>query len=91
MSYRRKINTKSSPQGQHRPVDDSVVARNGDMTRPIKSEATDAAEKLMLDLMDKHPGASENSLLELFQKAAKERPDVLRAVVGYFMKHGAVH
>ena len=61
------------------------------MTRPIKSEVMNAAEKLMLDLMDKHPGASENSLLELFQKAAKERPDVLRAVVGYFMKHGAVH
>jgi hypothetical protein len=91
MSYRRKINTKSSPQGQRRPVDDSVVARNEDMTRPMKSEAMDAAEKLTLDLLNKHPGASENSLLELFQKAAKDRPDVLRAVVGYFMKHGAVH
>jgi len=42
------------------------------MTRPIKSEAMDAAGKLMLDLMDKHPGASENSLLELFQKVAKD-------------------
>ena len=61
------------------------------MSKPIKSEAMDAAGKLMLDLMDKHPGASENSLLELFQQAAKDRPDVLRAVVGYFMKNGAVH
>lgn len=51
------------------------------MTRPIKSEAMDAAGKLMLDLLDRHPRASENSLIELFQKAAKDRPDVLRAVV----------
>ena len=47
----------------------------------------DAAEKLMLDLMEKHPGASESSLLALFQNAARERPEVLRAIVGQFMKH----
>ena len=38
----------------------------------------DAAEKLMLDLMEKHPGASESSLLALFQKVARETPEVLR-------------
>ena len=32
-----------------------------------KSKTMDAAEKLMLDLMEKHPGASESSLLALFQ------------------------
>jgi hypothetical protein len=29
---------------------------------PDKSKTLDAAEKLMLDLMEKHPGASESSL-----------------------------
>ena len=56
------------------------------MTKPDKSKI-DAAEKLMLDLMEKHPGASECSLLALFQNVARERPEVLRAVVGQFMKH----
>jgi hypothetical protein len=37
--------------------------------------------------MEKHPGASESSLLALFQNVARERPEVLRAVVGHFMKH----
>jgi hypothetical protein len=40
-------------------------------------------EKLMLDLMEKHPGASEASLLALFQNVARERPEVLRAIVGH--------
>ena len=53
-----------------------------------KSDTMDAAEKLMLDLMEKHPGASEASLLALFQNIAMERPAVLRAIVGHFMKHG---
>jgi hypothetical protein len=35
------------------------------MTKPDKSEPVDAAEKLMLELMEKHPGASERSLLAL--------------------------
>ena len=39
----------------------------------------------MLDLMEKHPGASESSLLALFQNVARERPEVLRAIVGHFM------
>ena len=52
-----------------------------------KSETMDAAEKLMLDLMEKHPGASEASLRALFQNVARERPAVLRAIVGHFMKH----
>jgi hypothetical protein len=52
-----------------------------------KSETMNAAQKLMLDLMEKHPGASEASLLALFQNVARERPAVLRAIVGYFMKH----
>ena len=50
------------------------------MTKPDKSKNMDAAEKLMLDLMEKHPGASESSLLALFQNVARERPEVLRAV-----------
>jgi hypothetical protein len=32
----------------------------------------------MLDLMEKHPGAFESSLLALFQNVARERPEVLR-------------
>ena len=48
-----------------------------------KSKTMDAAEKLMLDLMEKHPGASESSLLTLFQNVARERPEVLRAIVGH--------
>ena len=52
-----------------------------------KSKTMDAAEKLMLDLMEKHPGASGCSLLALFQNVARERPEVLRAIVGHFMKH----
>ena len=49
-----------------------------------KSKSMDAAEKLMLDLMEKHPGASKSSLLALFQNVARERPEVLRAIVGPF-------
>ena len=52
-----------------------------------KSKTMDAAEKQMLDLMEKHPGASAASLLALFQNIARERPEVLRAIVGHFMKH----
>jgi hypothetical protein len=52
-----------------------------------KSETMDEAEKLMLDLMEKHPGASEASLLALFQNVARERPAVLRAIIGHFMRH----
>jgi hypothetical protein len=54
---------------------------------PDKSKTMDAAEKLMLDLMERHPGASEPSLLALFQNVSRERPEVLRAIAGYFMKH----
>jgi hypothetical protein len=35
------------------------------MIKPDKSKTMDAAEKLMLDLMEKHPGASKSSLLAL--------------------------
>jgi hypothetical protein len=42
-----------------------------------KSRPMDAAEKLMLDLMDKHPGASEGSH-PLFQNVGRNKPDVLR-------------
>ena len=52
-----------------------------------KAKTMDAAEKLMLDLMEKHPGASGCSLLALFQNVARKRPEVLRAIVGHFMKH----
>jgi hypothetical protein len=55
-----------------------------------KPTTMDAAEKLMLDLMDRHPGASESSLLTLFQNVARERPEVLRAIVGHFLKHSSV-
>jgi hypothetical protein len=55
------------------------------MTKPEKFKPVDAAEKLMLHLIEKHPGASERSLLSLFQNVARERPEVLRAVVGQFM------
>ena len=57
---------------------------------PNKSKTIDAAEKLMLDLMEKHPGASESSLLALFQNLARDRPEVLRAIVGNFMKLGSL-
>ena len=60
------------------------------MTKPDKSKTLDVAEKLMLDLMEKHPGASESSLLALFQNVARERPEVLRTIVGHFMKHSSV-
>ena len=54
------------------------------MTRFNESGPVDAAEKLMLDLMDKRPGASEGSLFELFQNVARiDR----RALVGHLMKH----
>lgn len=53
------------------------------------SKTMDAAEKLMLDLMEKHPGASESSLLALFQNVARERPEVLRAIVGHFTSNRA--
>ena len=56
---------------------------------PDKCKTMDAAEKLMLDLMEKHPGASESSLVALFQNVARER-EVLRAIVGKFMKHSSV-
>jgi hypothetical protein len=56
---------------------------------PDKSKTMDAAEKLMRDLMEKHPGASESSLLALFQNVARQRTDVLRAIVGNFMKHSS--
>ena len=55
-----------------------------------KFKHLDTADKLMLDLMEKHPGASEASLLALFQNVAKERPEVLRAIVRNFMKHSSV-
>jgi hypothetical protein len=55
-----------------------------------KSKTLDAAEKLMLDLMEKHPGASETSLLALFENIARKSPEVLRAIVGNFMKHSSV-
>ena len=54
-----------------------------------KSKTMDAAEKLMLDLMEEHPGASESSQVALFQNVARERPEVLRAIVGHFMKHSS--
>jgi hypothetical protein len=60
------------------------------MTKPDKSKNMDAAEKLMLDLMEKHPGASESSLLALFQNVARERPEVLRAIVGHLKHSSAV-
>jgi hypothetical protein len=60
------------------------------MTKADKTKTMDAAERLMLDLMEKHPGASERSLLALFQNVARERPEVLRAVVGQFMKRSSV-
>jgi hypothetical protein len=64
--------------------------RRREIMTPDKSKTMDAAEKLMLDLMEKHPGASESSLLALFQNVARERPEVLRTIVGNFMKHSLV-
>jgi hypothetical protein len=54
-----------------------------------KSKTMDAAEKLMLDLMEKHPGASETSLLALFENRVRKSPEVLRAIVGNFLKHSS--
>jgi hypothetical protein len=56
---------------------------------PDKFKTLDAAEKLMLDLMEKHPGASESSLLALFENSARKSPEVLRAIVGNFLKHSS--
>jgi hypothetical protein len=60
------------------------------MIPPNNPKPIDAAEELMLDLMQKHPGASETSLLALFQSVAKERPAVLRLIVANFLKHSSV-
>ena len=50
-----------------------------------KSKTMDAAEA---DAgLDGEAGASKSSLLALFQNVARERPEVLRAIVGHFMKH----
>lgn len=60
------------------------------MPKSVKAKPIDEAEKLMLNLIEKHPGASEHSLLALFENVARERPKVLRAIVGHFMKHTQV-
>jgi hypothetical protein len=60
------------------------------MTKPEKIKPVDAAEKLMLHLIEMHPGASQRSLQALFQNVARDRPEVLRAVVGQFMKHSSI-
>jgi hypothetical protein len=53
-----------------------------------KSKTMDAAEA---DAgLDGEAGASKSSLLALFQNVARERPEVLRAIVGNFMKHSSV-
>jgi hypothetical protein len=59
------------------------------VTTPDKSKMG-AAEKLRLDLMEKHPGAPECSLVALFQNIARERPEVLRALLGQLMKPSSV-
>lgn len=56
-----------------------------------KPTTMDAAETPMLDLMDRHPGASKSSLLTLIQDVAREKPEVLRAIVGHFLKHSSVN
>lgn len=53
------------------------------MGKSFKFKSSDAAEKAMLELMEKHPGASERSLLALLENAARKRPEVLRSVVGH--------
>ena len=60
------------------------------MTKTDKSKTMDAAEKSMLDLMEKNPGASESSLLALFQNVVRKRPEVLQALVGHFMRHSSI-
>ena len=57
------------------------------MVKSDKPKSPDAAEKLLLDLTEKHPGASERSLMALMYNVARERPEVLRSVVGHFIKH----
>jgi hypothetical protein len=57
---------------------------------PDKSKTLHAAEKLMLNLIEKHPGASETSLLALFENTARKSPEVLRAIVDNLMKHSSV-
>jgi hypothetical protein len=59
------------------------------MTKPNKSKTMDAAEKLMIDLMEKRPARPKSSLLALFQNVARQRPEVLRAIVSHFMKHSS--
>jgi hypothetical protein len=61
------------------------------MAKLDKCLPADVAEKLMLDLMEKHPGASERSLLALFQNIVRERPAVLRSVVEHFIKQTSAH
>jgi hypothetical protein len=37
--------------------------------------------------MEKHPGASESSLLALFQNVARKDQTCCEPIVGHFMKH----
>jgi hypothetical protein len=69
---------------------DARLLEKAEIMTPDKCKTMDAAEKLMLALMEEHPGASESSLLALFQNVARERPEVLRAIVGNLMKHSSV-
>ena len=59
------------------------------MGKSFKFKSSDAAEKALLELMEKHPGASERSLLALLENAARKRPEVLRSVVGHFIQHAS--
>jgi hypothetical protein len=59
------------------------------MAKLFEYKSSDAADKVMLELMEKHPGASERSLLALLENAARKRPEVLRSVVGHFIKHAS--
>jgi hypothetical protein len=84
------IDSTKADSGSSRHKVDARLLYKPEIMTPDKSKTMDAAEKLMLDLMEKHPGASESSLLALFQNVARERPEVLRAIVGNFMKHSSV-
>ena len=55
---------------------------------PDKTKTMDAAEKLMLDLMEKHPGASESSRAGAIPKRRKGKTrGACEQSLGNFMKH----
>ena len=54
-------------------------------------EEQDAAKKLLLELMEKHPNASQSELFQLFQDAAKGDEEVIRVMAEFWVKRRDMH